>query len=109
MVIWNPWHGCHKVSEGCEHCYMYFLDSKRGLDTSHVFRTENFAMPIQRRRNGQFKLPSGMTLYVRHRLLCRQIMCHIEISQRGLQEGKRTACSVLDYPLHGTRHQPIVA
>ena len=28
MIIWNPWHGCHKVSEGCEHCYMYFLDSK---------------------------------------------------------------------------------
>ena len=64
MIIWNPWHGCHKVSEGCEHCYMYFLDSKRGLDTSHVFRTENFTMPIQRRRDGQFKLPSGMTLYV---------------------------------------------
>ena len=64
MIIWNPWHGCHKVSEGCAHCYMYFLDSKRGLDTSHVFRTVNFAMPIQRRRNGHFKLPSGMTLYV---------------------------------------------
>ena len=64
MVICNPWHGCHKVSEGCAHCYMYFLDSKRGLDTSHVFRTENFTMPIQRKRNGQFKLPSGMTLYV---------------------------------------------
>ena len=64
MIIWNPWHGCHKVSEGCVHCYMYFLDSKRGLDTSHVFRTENFAMPILRRRNGHFKLPSGMTLYV---------------------------------------------
>ena len=64
MIIWNPWHGCHKVSEGCAHCYMYFLDSKRGLDTSHVFRTENFTMPIQRRRDGQFKLPSGMTLYV---------------------------------------------
>ena len=64
MIIWNPWHGCHKVSEGCQHCYMYFLDSKRGLDTSHVFRTENFKMPIQRKRNGSFKLPSGMTLYV---------------------------------------------
>lgn len=23
--IWNPWHGCVKCSEGCEHCYMYFL------------------------------------------------------------------------------------
>ncbi|MBD5420441.1 MAG: phage Gp37/Gp68 family protein [Muribaculaceae bacterium] len=21
MVSWNPWHGCHKISEGCRHCY----------------------------------------------------------------------------------------
>lgn len=64
MIIWNPWHSCHKVSEGCQNCYMYFLDSKRGLDTSHVFRTESFTMPILRKRDGSFKIPSGMTLYV---------------------------------------------
>ena len=27
--IWNPWHGCVKCSEGCENCYMYFLDEMR--------------------------------------------------------------------------------
>lgn len=27
--IWNPWHGCRKCSEGCENCYMYFLDRMR--------------------------------------------------------------------------------
>lgn len=59
MIIWNPWHGCHKISEGCEHCYMYFLDGKRGFDTAKVFRTENFAMPLQRKRDGSFKYPSG--------------------------------------------------
>ena len=31
MIIWNPWHDCHKVSEGCAHCYMYFLDSKQAF------------------------------------------------------------------------------
>jgi protein gp37 len=20
---WNPWHGCTKVSAGCDHCYMF--------------------------------------------------------------------------------------
>ena len=25
--IWNPWHGCKKCSEGCENCYMFYLDS----------------------------------------------------------------------------------
>ena len=56
MIIWNPWHGCHKVSEGCQHCYMYFLDGKRGIDTSKVYRTENFDLPVHRRRDGRFKL-----------------------------------------------------
>ncbi len=64
MIIWNPWHGCKRVSEGCAHCYMYFLDGKRGIDTSRIFRTENFDLPVQRRRDGRYKLPPGMDLYV---------------------------------------------
>lgn len=64
MIIWNPWHGCHKVSEGCAHCYMYFLDGKRGIDTSKVFRTDNFDLPLQRKRDGSYKIASGMHLYV---------------------------------------------
>lgn len=64
MIIWNPWHGCHKISEGCQHCYMYFQDGKRGIDTSKVYRTENFNLPVQRQRDGRFKLASGMQLYV---------------------------------------------
>lgn len=64
MIIWNPWHGCKKVSEGCQHCYMYFLDSRRGIDTSRVFLTDKFDLPVQRRRDGSYRLPSGMDLYV---------------------------------------------
>ena len=30
--IWNPWHGCVKCSEGCQNCYMYFLDRMRDND-----------------------------------------------------------------------------
>lgn len=64
MIIWNPWHGCHKVSEGCEHCYMYFLDAKRGGNTSRVVKTANFNLPLRRDRHGNYKLKSGMQLYV---------------------------------------------
>lgn len=64
MIIWNPWHGCHKISEGCANCYMYFLDGKRGIDTAKVFRTENFNLPLNKDRNGHFKLQAGMELYV---------------------------------------------
>ncbi|WP_410070922.1 DUF5131 family protein, partial [Barnesiella intestinihominis] len=27
-VSWNLWHGCHKISEGCRHCYVYRQDSR---------------------------------------------------------------------------------
>ena len=37
--IWNPWHGCRKKSEGCEHCYMYFLDGLRGKNGADIYRT----------------------------------------------------------------------
>lgn len=43
---------------------MYFLDGKRGVDTSLVVRTANFDLPVRRSRRGCYKLPSGMQLYV---------------------------------------------
>ena len=57
--IWNPWHGCHKLSEGCKHCYVYRGDAKRGIDSSIVTQTKNFDIPIRKKRNGEYKIPSG--------------------------------------------------
>ena len=62
--IWNPWHGCKKVSEGCQHCYMYFLDAQRDQDGSRIYRTRNFDYPLQRNRNGAYKIKSGEHLRV---------------------------------------------
>ncbi len=25
-MMWNLWHGCHRKSEGCMHCYVYRRD-----------------------------------------------------------------------------------
>lgn len=37
---WNPWQGCHKVSDGCKNCYM-FRDKKRyGQYASVVVRSK---------------------------------------------------------------------
>ena len=63
-TIWNPWHGCRKISEGCAHCYMYFLDRQRGADGSRVYRTGAFDYPVQRDRRGRYAVPSGATLWV---------------------------------------------
>lgn len=38
--IWNPWHGCKKCSEGCENCYMYYLDDMRDKDGAEVYLEE---------------------------------------------------------------------
>lgn len=61
--MWNPWHGCHKLSAGCKYCYVYRGDSKRGVDSSIVTKTLNFDLPIQKKRNGEYKIPSGSMVY----------------------------------------------
>lgn len=63
--IWNPWHGCVKISEGCENCYMYFLDCQRARDGSVITRTKGgFDYPLQKDRSGQYKVKSGEMLRV---------------------------------------------
>ena len=57
---WNPWHGCHKCSEGCQNCYAYFLDKRYGRDTNEVVKNKsNFNFPVKKDRAGQYKLESG--------------------------------------------------
>lgn len=61
--MWNPWHGCQKWSAGCQHCYVYRTDGKHGRDSSIVTKNEKFDYPIQRKKNGEYKIPSGRTVY----------------------------------------------
>ncbi len=63
MAGWNPWHGCHKISEGCQHCYVYRMDAEYGRDSSQVDRTGEFTLPIQKNRKGEYKIPSGEMVY----------------------------------------------
>ena len=34
MPIWNPWHGCHKISQGGKHCSVFREDTAFGTDIS---------------------------------------------------------------------------
>lgn len=59
-LTWNPWHGCHKCSEGCQNCYAFFLDKRYGRDTSLVTQNKsNMSLPIKKDREGNYKLPGG--------------------------------------------------
>lgn len=62
-VSWNPWHGCRKFSEGCRHCYVYRQDALYDRDGGAVRRTAAFGLPVQRRRDGRFRIPAGETVY----------------------------------------------
>ena len=63
--IWNPWHGCRKCSEGCQNCYMYYLDSLRDKDGSQIYRTKaDFRYPLSKNRDGTYKVKSGEMLRV---------------------------------------------
>lgn len=62
-MMWNLWHGCHKLSGGCKHCYVYRGDARREVDSSVVVRTKNFDLPLRKKRNGEFKIPPGTFVY----------------------------------------------
>lgn len=63
MPLWNPWHGCHKLSAGCANCYIYRMDGKHGIDSSVVVKTKNFDLPVRKKRNGSYKLEAGEVVY----------------------------------------------
>ncbi len=63
--IWSPWHGCIKVSEGCKHCYMYFLDKVHGnKDGRMIYKTKDMNYPLRKNRDGSYKIKSGEQLRV---------------------------------------------
>ncbi len=62
-VLWNPWHGCRKISPGCENCYVYRGDARYGRESSSVKKTGDFSLPVLRDRQGAFKIPSGELVY----------------------------------------------
>ncbi len=64
MAIWNPWHGCHKISAGCLNCYMYRRDAQFDKDSTVVSKTSTFDLPIRRKKDGSYKLQERGYVYV---------------------------------------------
>ncbi|NAW51412.1 DUF5131 family protein [Elizabethkingia argentiflava] len=58
-IIWNLWHGCIKISEGCKNCYVFRRDSLYGIDSKNVYKTKNFDLPVKRKRDGRYKITPG--------------------------------------------------
>lgn len=56
MVIWNPWHGCHKKSPGCLNCYMFRRDVMFEKDSNIVEKTSTFDLIIKKKKDGSYKI-----------------------------------------------------
>ena len=61
--IWNPWHGCHRVSEGCTNCYVFRIDGGHGHNAEEVRVNSDFLLPLRHGRDGAWKIKEGETLY----------------------------------------------
>lgn len=64
MAMWNPWRGCHRYSEGCKFCYIHKGDSKRGVDTNQIVKTEQFYAPVAKNKKGEYKMKAGQIVYL---------------------------------------------
>ena len=60
MAMWNPWRGCRKCSEGCLYCYIHKGDIKRGINTAEIVKTKDFTKPVEKKKNGEYKMKSGI-------------------------------------------------
>ena len=60
MSMWNPWRGCKKCSEGCKYCYIHKGDQKRNVNTNEIVKTKDFEKPIEKLKNGNYKMKSGI-------------------------------------------------
>ncbi len=62
---WNPWHGCTKISPGCKYCYVYRQDEMYGstVGSDMARKTANFNLPLKRRRDKSYKIPSGRMVF----------------------------------------------
>lgn len=56
MAIWNPWHGCRKISPGCANCYVYRRDGSVGRDASVITKTRDYDLPLRKNRRGIYTL-----------------------------------------------------
>ena len=61
-VLWNPWHGCRKISEGCQNCYVYRIDTRHGRPCSKVSLNADFLLPLRKSR-GEWRIAPGERVY----------------------------------------------
>lgn len=60
--VWNPWHGCRKISEGCLNCYVYRIDRAVGREGREVNLNAAYDLPARCGKGGM-KIKPGDEIY----------------------------------------------
>lgn len=64
MTLYNPWRGCHKISEGCKNCYIHSADSRKEIDTNCIVKTEQFDRLVRRNKKSEYVMKSNQLVYL---------------------------------------------
>lgn len=59
MALWNPWRGCHRISEGCKFCYIHKGDKRKNINTDEIIVTKDFYKPLEKFKNNEYKIKSN--------------------------------------------------
>lgn len=63
-ILWNPWHGCKKLSIGCMNCYAFRKDAAKGVDPESIYLTDQFELPVEKDENGEYLVPEHSDVLV---------------------------------------------
>jgi protein gp37 len=63
-INWDPWRGCLKYSRGCDNCFIYSKDRKRGRDTSQIIRKDEFYKPILKDLFDEYVIPANTLVWL---------------------------------------------
>lgn len=58
---WEPWTGCHRISEGCKNCYFYGPLAKR-YGQNIIHKTDKFDWPIRTNAKGEYNIKGNKIL-----------------------------------------------
>jgi protein gp37 len=60
MANYEPWLGCHRVSEGCRNCYIHRADKRKGINTDFIHKSDDFYKLIEKNKKGDYKIKRGL-------------------------------------------------
>ncbi len=58
-MIWNPWQGCHKYSEGCQNCYLFLKNQQRETDSTVIQQSRSFQLPMMRNKQRIYRMTAN--------------------------------------------------